>query len=290
MSRRQGILSFVALAVLASHFALPSLAMAQERTARPQRIVSLNLCTDQLLLELVGRERIASVSFLATDPEFSAVVDRAAGIPPNRGLAEEIVAFDPDLVLAHRFASRQSVEALKRLGYTVVEIDLPQDLAAVRDQIAAVAAAVGEPASGRALADRIEARLAALPQPAGRRPTAAIYEPSGYAFGANSLADAILRAAGFDNLAAELGIGGYARLGLETLLASPPDMLVVDDTDADRRSMAQQFLDHPALRQRFPESNRIAVPRRLWICGGSAVAEAATMLSRARLERESRRR
>jgi iron complex transport system substrate-binding protein len=249
---------------------------------KPQRIVSLNLCTDQLLLELVGRERIVSVSFLAADPEFSSVADKAQGVPTHHGLAEEIVALKPDLVLAHKFAGRQAVAMLQRLGVRVVEIDLPQDMTAVKAQIAVVAEAVQERERGQAMIAGIERRLAALPAAVEPRPTAAIYEPSGYAFGANSLADAILRAAGYENLAAKLGVGSYARLGLEDLLATPPDILVVDDTAADRRSMAQEFLDHPALRQRFAGDRRVAVPRRLWICGGPSVAEAAAMLARSR--------
>lgn len=278
-----------ALAALAATLLLVPPGYAQDATAKPQRIVSLNLCTDQLVLELVGRERIASISFLARDPEFSAVADKAKGMAVNRGLAEEIVPLRPDLVLAHKYATRQSVAMFQRLGIRVVEIDLPENLAAVKTQIAAVAEAVGEVARGQAMIADIERRLAALPPSSGPRPTAAIYEPSGFAFGANSLADAILQAAGFDNLAAKLGIGGYAQLGMETLLASPPDVLVVDDTATDRRSMAQQFLDHPALRQRFTGNRRVAVPRRLWICGGTSIVEAATLLAQARVAREGRR-
>lgn len=277
------------LAALAATLLLVPPGYAQDAAPKPQRIVSLNLCTDQLLLELVGRERIASISFLATDPEFSAVAGRAKGIPANRGLAEEIVPLRPDLVLAHKYAARQSVAMLQRLSIRVVEIDLPENLATVKTQIATVAEAVGETARGQAMIADIERRLASLPLSSPPRPTAAIYEPSGYAFGANSLADAILQAAGFDNLAAKLGIGGYAQLGMETLLASPPDVLVVDDTASDRRSMAQQFLDHPALRQRFAGERKVAVPRRLWICGGSSVAEAAELLAQARVMSEGRR-
>jgi iron complex transport system substrate-binding protein len=268
----------LAAAMLVAVVSVPALAQQ-----KPQRIVSLNLCTDQLLLELVERERIAAVSFLAADPEFSAVAEKAKGVPANRGLAEEIVALKPDLVLAHAYAGRQAVAMLQRLGVRVVEIDLPQDMEAVKAQIVVMADAVQEQARGQAMIEDIERRLAALPSPADPRPTAAIYEPSGYAFGANSLADAILREAGYDNLAAKLGVGGYARLGLENLLADPPDILVVDDTAIDRRSMAQEFLDHPALRQRFAGERRVTVPRRLWICGGPSVAEAASLLAAARV-------
>ncbi len=35
---------------------------------KPRRIVSLNLCTDQLVVLLADREAIASVTFLAADP------------------------------------------------------------------------------------------------------------------------------------------------------------------------------------------------------------------------------
>ncbi|MGE0154737.1 MAG: ABC transporter substrate-binding protein [Reyranellaceae bacterium] len=274
-----------ALVAIAATLILAPPAVAQQAAGRPQRIVSINLCTDQLVLELADRERIVSVSVLASDPEFSAVADKARGLPANRGLAEEIVRLRPDLVLAHKYASRQAVAMLQRLGVRVVEIDLPQDLEAVEAQILAIAAAVGAEARGRAMVQDIRRRLAALPPAAEPRPTAAIYEPSGYAFGADSLGDAILNAAGYDNLAAKLGIGGYARLGLETLLAAPPDILVVDDTAVDRRSMAQEFLDHPALRRRFADGRRVAVPRRLWICGGPSVVEAAALLAQARTVR-----
>jgi len=275
----------IGTAILAACAAL-ALSVSARAQEKPQRIVSLNLCTDQLLLELVEPQRIASVSFLARDPEFSAVADKAQTVPVNRGLTEEIVTTRPDLVLAHKFAGRQAVAMLRRLGVRVVEIDLPQDMPAVEAQIETVAEAVGEAARGRRMVQDIRRRLAALPPSPAPRPTAAIYEPSGYAFGANSLADAILRAAGYDNLAAKLGVGGYARLGLEALLATPPDILVVDDTATDRRSMAQEFLDHPALRQRFGGKHRVAVARRLWICGGPSVAEAAALLAQARTERQ----
>ena len=45
------------------------------------RIVSINLCTDQLLLLLAPRSRIASVSHLAANPLYSAYADRAGGLP-----------------------------------------------------------------------------------------------------------------------------------------------------------------------------------------------------------------
>jgi iron complex transport system substrate-binding protein len=272
------------LAILAG--ALPAPAGVPQR--KPQRVVSLNLCSDELLLQLADRDTVASVSFLATDPSLSSVADLAAGLPANRGRLEEIVALHPDLVLAHRYAGRSTTEALRRLGYRVVEIDSPQDLDAVRQQILDVADALDVPQRGRAMVASFDARLAALPPVVEPRPTAAIYQPNGYAFGRDSLADRILALAGFANLAAQDGVRGYARLSLEQLVAHPPDRLVLEGDDFDRRSMAQQFLSHPALRDRFPPQARIVVPRRLWLCAGLNVATAAELLARARLAQQAK--
>ena len=68
--------------------------------ASRSRIVSLDLCTDQLLVELVDRARIAAVTHLAADPTVSAIPEKARGIPITRGAAEDVLRYDPDLILA----------------------------------------------------------------------------------------------------------------------------------------------------------------------------------------------
>ena len=57
--------------------------------AKAQRIVSINLCADQLLLMLAERDRIASLSFLADDERSSLLADEVGAIHTNRGGAEE---------------------------------------------------------------------------------------------------------------------------------------------------------------------------------------------------------
>lgn len=271
---------------IARHLAAAALllaaALSPAAAERPHRVVSLNLCTDQLLLALADRSDIASVSFLAADRELSALADRAVGLPANRHRLEEIVAARPDLVLIGRQASPIIEGALRRLGYPVLEVEIvPPDLATVKAQIAAVAEALGVPQRGAAIIADIDRRVAALRSAApAQRPVAAIYQPSGYALGRGSLSDEILRLAGFDNLADRVGLRGYGPVPLEVLVAGDPDVLILDEDARDRRSLAQQMLDHPALDRQFPAERRIAVPRRLWICGGAFTLEAAELLHR----------
>ena len=66
----------------------PARAVADE--VRPARIVSINMCTDELLLRLVDRDRIASVTWLSQDGRNANMAEVAATIPANHGLAEEV--------------------------------------------------------------------------------------------------------------------------------------------------------------------------------------------------------
>ncbi|MBK1697877.1 ABC transporter substrate-binding protein [Rhodovibrio salinarum] len=253
---------------------------------RPQRVVSLNLCTDQLLVQLAEPERIASVSVLAADPLYSAVADRAQGLPVNHGQAEEVLRQNPDLVLTGTFGNRSTVHLLRRLGYPVVQIGPPRDLTDVRRQIRKIADALGVPARGRALIRRLDTRLAAAaPQERSEdRVTVAIYQPNGIVVGRNELPHAVATAAGLSNLAADQGMNGMSPLALERLLVARPDVLILQSERDPAPSQATELLRHPALQALAERSVVTRIPRRLWSCGGPQVAEAVRRLAQARRE------
>ena len=85
----------------------------------PGRVVSLNVCTDQLALLLGAPGQLVSVSRLAHDPRSSAMAGAARAIPANGASAEEGVLLRPDLVVAGSYTARATVEMLLRLGYRV---------------------------------------------------------------------------------------------------------------------------------------------------------------------------
>jgi hypothetical protein len=69
-----------------------------------------------LLLRLADRDQIAAVTHLAADPGQSYMSDRARGLGITNGLAEQVIALRPDLVLAGVFSARVTVRLLERLG------------------------------------------------------------------------------------------------------------------------------------------------------------------------------
>jgi iron complex transport system substrate-binding protein len=256
----------------------------------PRRIVSLNLCTDQLLLDLAPREKIAGLSWLSSDRNVSAITDEIAGLPLLKGTAEEVLALDPDLVLAGPYTTGATVDLLRRLGRRVEIVALAQDLDGVRGTIRAVAALVGEAARGEQMIALFERRLAAIARPASaRQPTALAYQISGLVSGPDSLLDAVFRHVGLDNMARSYRLGRAGEVALETLVAQPPDLLVLAQTPGTYRTIVADNLRHPVLQRLLAERPHVVLDMPSWLCGTARIAEAAAGLAAARARLDAAR-
>ncbi|MCZ6605684.1 MAG: ABC transporter substrate-binding protein [Alphaproteobacteria bacterium] len=253
---------------------------AGKAPAQPSRIVSLNLCTDQLVMLMADRDNIASVSYTAEDPDISAYPDLARGLPVNYGLAEEVLAQNPDLVISSTFSPRPTLFLLRRLGYEVVEVPTVNSVDDIISNIRIVADAVGAPEYGETLAAEL-ARDFAAARPAAddtARPLAVFYWANGFTSGAGTLPDNILHAVGFRTVADEMGITGMRQLPLELLITAEPDVLVISQT-RKTPALANQIFSHPALARAFAGRPVAFMPNTLFNCGTPAVAKAFDILS-----------
>ena len=256
----------------------------------PRRIVSLNLCTDQILLDLVPRERIQALSHLAGDAAVSALYEKAQGIPSTRGEAEAVLAMDPDLVLTGTFSTPATVALLERIGRRVVKVPLASDVDGIKAAVRQIADAVGENSRGEAVIGAFEQWLSqATDAASGEQPAALVYQVNGLASGQASIADAMLKAAGLRNHAAALGLGAGGTLPLETLIANPPDLIVLSGPTDEYRTVTADNLRHPALTALRRERASVIVPWRFWLCGTPYIAEAVTRLSKARASLSERK-
>jgi iron complex transport system substrate-binding protein len=250
---------------------------AVPRADAVQRVVSLNLCTDELLLRLAP-EKVASVTWLSRSPSGSNVADLAERVPINYGLAEQVIAAEPDLVLAGTFTTRIAVGMLKRTSIPIVEFDVPRSFDEVRRQIRDVAALIQAEDKGRALIDEIDRRVAAVSgKQRSMRPTAVVLNPNGATVGQGSLADQVMTAAGLDNMAAKLRTDNYGQIPLEVVALHMVDVLIVSAARDGPPAMATEALRHPIL-QHLKHTKIVVMPGRLWNCGGPGVAEAVERL------------
>src|SRR6185503_3328598 len=111
----------------------------------PERIVSINLCTDELLMALADPHQIAGLSIYATDSTLSFLAEEAKRFRHDAAEAETVVGRAPDLVLAGRFTKRATRDMLRALGYRVVEVGPAHGIDDSIGQIRQVATLVGQP-------------------------------------------------------------------------------------------------------------------------------------------------
>lgn len=243
----------------------------------PQRIVSLNLCIDQLLLALVPKTRIASVTYLSTNKQLSTIADQLDGIYINHGLAEEIVPLQPDLIIASEFGATDAVRLLQQLGFDVERVQFPLSLGAVIQHIETLGALVGSEAAAHDMAQQIHTQLTAADELASFEPapTAIWYSPNGVVAGNGTLEHELMTRAGFRNLAAESGIAGFAQMDLEQLVIAAPQALIVEGGYVDSFSVAREYLQHPALKL---QSRVIELPAAISVCSAPAVADVLRVL------------
>lgn len=270
-------------AVAALIFSLVSVPAVAEPA--PQRVVSINLCTDQLAMLMAAPGQLKSVSFLSTENGTSMMVDEAARYPLNHGQAEEVFLMQPDLVLAGTYTAKATVDLLGELGFRVEQFTPASSFEDVRTSLLRMGALLHREQRAAELVAELDAGLAEL---AARKPpakSAAFYYANSYTSGTGTLADAIVRAAGLTNVGDTLGFRGMTRMPLELLITAKPDLIIEGDSQYSAPALAKENFSHPAMKAL---SGRIvAIPDKYTICGAPFTLEASRMLQQAAFEPSS---
>lgn len=244
----------------------------------PRRVVSMNVCTDQLAMLIAGEGQLHSVSVLASDPNSSAMAREAGAFAVNHALAEEIFLMEPDLVLAGTFSSRATVGLLRGLGVRVEEFAPARSFDDIRENVTRVGALLDRRERAGELVAELDRGLAALKAqpPSGR--SIALYDANSYTTGTGTLANEIFHAAGLVNVAERLGIAGSTRVPLEMLITAQPDLIATSFRSYGAPALAQENFMHPAFRALEAQKQGVGVPVPNMICGAPFTLEAAFVL------------
>jgi iron complex transport system substrate-binding protein len=251
--------------------------------AQPQRVMSLNLCTDELLLQLVPATRIASVSFLSRASEHPLFKAEDAHVALNYGSVEEVLAQKPDLVLT-AIAPPTMKAFLQQARIPLVQVPLASNFDDIRRATRTVGRAVGETDKAEMLVAKMDAELAELAttRPA-RHIVVANWGGGGETLGRGTLFDAILDAAGGVNAASLLGDTRFGAFDFEQLLALRPDMIAFPDAANAHPGLRREQIQHRTV-QKFYAGRQITYPEALYGCGLPQSADAARALRAAMLD------
>jgi iron complex transport system substrate-binding protein len=274
------------IALIAAALALQvSLCVAAEaEPAKPQRIVSMNQCTDLFVLMLADPARISSVSFVTKQkqwapPEFA---DRLAGLSSNHALAEEVLPLRPDLVVTTPWTGAAAVRLLRKLGYRVETFEPEITLDDIRKNIARMGDLLGEQERAAGVIAAFDARLDAIRAKAGKSGRViANFGVNGYTAGKDTLTAAAARAAGFETLGERMGFSGFRFVPLEEVIAQAPDVLAPSNAWTEPPSMATDAMNHPIMRKFAKENAVVNIPERQLVCGSPAALDAIELMVRA---------
>ena len=235
-------------------------------TERPT-IVSLNPCTDAILAEVAGPGQLLAISHYSKDPRASSMQPGdAARYDATGGTVEEVLALDPDVVLAGSFIAPATRAALADLGIRVETVGSVGSVADSIAQVRQLAALTGDKAAGDALVARIEKAA----QPSEEAPIdTVLWQSGGIVPGEATLVSELLTRAGLANGAANRGLGQADYLSLEAVLADPPDLLLVAGSERGQ--------GHPALAA-LPDTRIARLDPNLVYCGGPTIPRAMARL------------
>ena len=251
------------------------------------RLVSMNVCTDQLVLTLADPEQILGLSRFSRDGWQSKAGDLSR-YPVLSGGAEDVLLIRPDIVVASAFDKRATRELLKAKGLRLAELTVPRTLDEARQQIREAGDIVGHPERAAAEIARLDAALARARGAVSERHYRVLpLSRRGWVAGSDSFVGSLLGETGLRSAAGDLGFafGGFA--SLEAIVNLRPDFIVVAQAGDRARDDGQAFLLHPALERFYPPQKRIVIPERMTECGGVLLADALDALT-AEVERVGR--
>jgi iron complex transport system substrate-binding protein len=257
---------------------LLGLTPASPAAPAPQHVMSLSMCTDDLLLELLPPQRIASVTYYSRDPSNSYQWPQAANVRINSGTIEEVLAEKPDLVLAGTYTTPAARSLLKKLHLPLLEVAPAVNFDEIRAVTRQVAQALQRDAVGEVLIAKMDAtlqELAASKPPHNIR--VAAWGEGGSIPGKGTMFDSILRAAGGINIAASVDSAAYTSFDIEQLLMARPDILAYASNSIDTPGLNTDLAQHPLLLKLYSR-RRVTYPSALYSCGVVESADAAMLL------------
>jgi len=200
---------------------------------KPEKIASLTLGTDEILLELVGKDRIVALSELATDKGLSNVTEEAEGFTLLAAKdVEKLISLQPDVVFVASWTDANIVQQLRDAGINVYAYKAAENIDEQKKVIEEVAYVTGDVEKGAEIIAQMDSKLQYIEEKVKslkeeERLKALSCDSFFYTYGKNTTFDDLASHAGVINLASELGMEGWVQISKEKIIELNPDVLIL---------------------------------------------------------------
>lgn len=196
------------------------------------RIVSMSMAGDEMLFDLVERERIIAFSGHSSHSEATSVLNKKLdGYKQVDNNVEIVIGLEPDIVIAAGWLKKEIAAQLEDAGITIYTFDVPRSFEEQREVILKLAEVLDAQEKGQEIVKDMDDRLAAVQEKIKRsgKPSPRILEYS-HTEGTNgkgSIFDDMIQKVYGINLAREAGIGRFAKISKEKMIEMDPEIILV---------------------------------------------------------------
>ncbi len=210
-------------------------------------IISLDLCADQWVLELVPPRDIFAVTYLAQDPDISFFSEKAIGLKVHKGEIEELL--DPAIKSAVAMDNLDPFikNILEKRGVRIIVLKSPQTLEEVNEQRQFLIKELGLK----------EKDSNPFPSPPLSRKRAVCYGASGLSPGGKTLLGQALTKAGFEN--GFKNFKGWKYIDWEKILEADPAVVFLLEGPSKNRH-------HPFWKRFMKNRREVELPKKVTLC------------------------
>ena len=219
--------------------------------AVPERVHSLSLGHSEILAALMDFDRLTAVYSFFVDEEQSNIAALSADHTLIGFAPEEVVALEPEVIIASRFTNADTVALMNGANIPVARTSLENSALGNVPNILLIGYLIGAEAEAIKLADEIEARMQVVADalPDGEKPRVLSVSKwtSAFAAGSDTTEGGIIEQAGGINAAADSGIEGHQQVSIESIAAINPDVIIVPQPLEGANTFIEELTSSPAL-------------------------------------------
>ena len=259
---------------------------------KPQRIISMSISTDEILIDLVPSSRIAAFSRLVDDPGISNIVERAqsVGSRVDGQSSEAIMALHPDLILIPDFVKPEVIQSLRDMNLQVYVYKTPKSFEDVRECIRFLGGAVGEKERGEMMVTAMDEHLKKVQEKIGnipweKRKRIVFMRSNGAYYSPEASFNDVCKYAQVRNALEELHYDKPGIVNQEAVVQLNPDVFVLPgwnyDGQHDPKQMEEELLNNPGYQTTDAVKNRkvYTVPAKHVLCVSQYIVNAVEDLA-----------
>ena len=217
----------------------------------PEKVHPLSLGHAEIIAAIMDFNKVTAVYDFYTDPSTSNIAGISSSHKQIGYDPEEVVALDPDIVIASKFTDPETVAILKDVGIPVLRAELDDSAMGNTSNILLMGYALGQEYEALSLVEEIERRVKVvatnIPPVEKLRVLSITKWATIFAAGSGSTEGGIIEQVSAINAAADSGISGHQEVSIESIAAINPDVILLPQPKTSALEFKKQLLSDPVL-------------------------------------------